>query len=130
VDLHGSADGKPPKSGRDDAPTCRCPSAVARNGKGRVGDLPRGSLELGERPGDSGEVAAVVGLGGACSDVGEEERGVVSGAGCSEQRCPFIGAGGGHQAMIMVDIGGETSGGVNGDLSAVKLRFRGVMAMV
>jgi hypothetical protein len=61
VDLHGSADGKPPKSGRDDAPTCRCPSAVARNGKGRVANLPRGSLELGERPGDSGEVAAVVG---------------------------------------------------------------------
>jgi hypothetical protein len=61
VDLHGSGDGKPPKSGRDDAPTCRCPSAVARNGKGRVANLPRGSLELGERPGDSGEVAAVVG---------------------------------------------------------------------
>jgi hypothetical protein len=29
-------------------------------------------------------------------------------------RCPFIGAGGGRRATIMVDIGGETGGDVNG----------------
>jgi hypothetical protein len=41
------------------------------------------------------------------------------------QRCPFIGAGGGRGAMIMAGIKGETSGGVNGDLSTLKLQFNG-----
>jgi hypothetical protein len=45
-------------------------------------------------------------------------------------RCPFIGAGGGCRATILVGIGGETGGGVNGDLSALKLRFKGVMVVV
>jgi hypothetical protein len=37
------------------------------------------------------------------------------------QRCPFIGARGGRRVMIMAGIGGEMGGGVNGDLSALKL---------
>jgi hypothetical protein len=32
--------------------------------------------------------------------------------------------------MIMVGIEGETGGGVNGDLSALKLRVRGVTAAI
>jgi hypothetical protein len=37
------------------------------------------------------------------------------------QRCPFIWAEGGCRAMIMAGIEGETGGGVNGDLSDLKL---------
>jgi hypothetical protein len=40
-------------------------------------------------------------------------------------RCPFIGVGGGRQATLVAGIRGEMGGGVNGDLSALKLRFRG-----
>jgi hypothetical protein len=102
----------------------RCSPWAARKGKGGVGDSPRGSPELGERR--SGRVTRVKwrrwwSSTGACSDVGEEERGAVSGAGCSGWRCPFIGAGGGRGVTILADIVGETSGVVNGNLSALKL---------
>jgi hypothetical protein len=40
------------------------------------------------------------------------------------QRCPFIRAGEGHQVTIMAGIRGEMGGGMNGDLSALKLRFK------
>jgi hypothetical protein len=40
-------------------------------------------------------------------------------------RFPFIEARGGCRATIMAVIGGETGGGVNGDLSVVKLQFNG-----
>jgi hypothetical protein len=47
------------------------------------------------------------------------------------QRCPFIGTEGGCRVTILASIEGETGGGVNGDLSASKLRFKlGVMAVV
>jgi hypothetical protein len=39
----------------------------------------------------------------------------------SGRRCPFRGGGGGRRATIMAGIGGEMGGGVNGDLSALKL---------
>jgi hypothetical protein len=41
------------------------------------------------------------------------------------RRCPFIGAWGGRWVTIMAGIRGETVGGVNDDLSALKLRFKG-----
>jgi hypothetical protein len=92
VDLHGGADGKPPESGRDGALACWCSSAAPGKGKGGVGDPPRGSLELEERW--SGRETRVKwrrwwGTTGACSDVGEEERGAVSGAGCFRAEVPF-----------------------------------------
>jgi hypothetical protein len=62
---------------------------------------------------------------GACSDVIEEERGVVSGSGCSGAEVPFYRGRGGRQTTIMAVIGGETGGDMNGDLSALKLRFKG-----
>jgi hypothetical protein len=40
-------------------------------------------------------------------------------------RCPFIGAGEGRQAMIVAGIEGQMGGGMNGDLSSLKLRFKG-----
>jgi hypothetical protein len=92
VDPHSGADRRPLERGRDGAPACRCSPAVAGKGKGGVGDSPRGSLELGERR--SGWETRVNwrrwwGSAGACSDVGEEERGVVSAAGCSWVEVPF-----------------------------------------
>jgi hypothetical protein len=52
---------------------------------------------------------------GVCSGVGEEERGTVSGAGCSGAEVPLLqGPGEGAGATIMAGIGGETGGGVNG----------------
>jgi hypothetical protein len=53
--------------------------------------------------------------------VGEEERGAVSGAGCSGAEVPFYRGGGLRWATIMAGIRGEMGGGVNGDLSALKL---------
>jgi hypothetical protein len=89
-----------------------------------VGDSPWGSRELREQWSDRATRMKWRwwwGLAGACPDVGEEERGAVSGAGCSGAEVPFYKGWGGHRAMIMVVIGGETGGGVNGDLSALKL---------
>jgi hypothetical protein len=91
VDPHGGADGKSLVSGRDGAPACQCSPAMAGKGKGGVGDLPRGSPKLGEWR--SGRATRVKwrrwwGLSGACSNVGEE-RGAVSGLGCSGVEVPF-----------------------------------------
>jgi hypothetical protein len=74
------------------APACRCSPTAAGKGEGSVGDSPRGSPELGERW--SGQATRVKwrqwwGSVGACSTVGEEERRVVSGAGCSGVEVPF-----------------------------------------
>jgi hypothetical protein len=85
--------GKPLESGRDDALTCRCSPTAARKGKGGMGDSPRGSPELGERW--SGRATRVNwwrrrSSVGVCSDVGEEERGMVSGAGCSGAEVPLL----------------------------------------
>jgi hypothetical protein len=49
VDLHGGAERKPLKSGRDGAPACRSSLTAAGKGKGGMADSPRGSPELGER---------------------------------------------------------------------------------
>jgi hypothetical protein len=92
VDPHGGEDGKPPKSGRDGALACRCSPTVAGKGKGGMGDSPRGSPELRERR--IGRVTRVKwwrwwGSVGVSSNVGEEERGMVSGAGCSGAEVPF-----------------------------------------
>jgi hypothetical protein len=92
VDPHGGMDRKPSKSDRDGTPACQCSSPVVGKGKGGVGDSPRGSPELRERR--SGQATRAKwrrwwGLAGACSDVGEEERGAVSGAGCSGAEVPF-----------------------------------------
>jgi hypothetical protein len=88
VDPYGGADEKPLESSRDGTPACRCSLAETEKGKGGVGD----SLELGEWR--SSRATRVKwrwwwGLAGACFDVGEEERGVVSGAGCSGVEMPF-----------------------------------------
>jgi hypothetical protein len=92
VDPHGRADEKPLKSGWDGTPACWCSLAVAGKGKSCMGDSPRGSPELGEWR--SGRATRVKwwrwwGSVGVCSDVGEEERGMVSGAGCSMVEVPF-----------------------------------------
>jgi hypothetical protein len=92
VDLHGGAVGKPQESSQDGAPLCRCSPAAAGMGKGGVGDSPRGSPELVERR--SGRATRVMwwwwwASVGACYDVGEEERGAVSGGGCSVVEVPF-----------------------------------------
>jgi hypothetical protein len=66
-----------------------------------------------------------VGLGGGVFQCGRGERG---GEWCGMlrgRRCSFIGAVGGRRATIMASIGGETGGSVNGDLSALKFRFKG-----
>jgi hypothetical protein len=47
-----------------------------------------------------------------------------------ERRCSLIGAGGGHRATIMVGIRGEMGNDVNGDLSSLKLLFKGVTVVV
>jgi hypothetical protein len=60
-----------------------------------------------------------------CSNGGEEERGAVSGSGCSGAEVPFYRGRGGRRVTIMADIGGEMDGCVNGDFSALKLRFKG-----
>jgi hypothetical protein len=60
---------------------------------------------------------------GVCSDVGEEERGMVSGAGCSGWRFPFYR---GSERLSGGDNGrhrGRNGRRCEGDLSAVKLRF-------
>jgi hypothetical protein len=92
VDPHGGTDGKSLESGRDSAPACRCSPVAAGKGKGSMGDSPRGSPKL--RKQRSGRATTVKwrrwwGSAGACSNVGEEERGVVSGAGCSGAEVPF-----------------------------------------
>jgi hypothetical protein len=117
--------GKPPESGREGAPACQCSPTAAGKGKGGMGDSPRGSPELGER--QSGWVTRVnwwqrrSSVGGVflCGRGGEgdgEWCGVLRGGGS-----PFMGAWGGCRAAIMADIEGETSSGLKGDLSAVKL---------
>jgi hypothetical protein len=66
-------------------------AGVCREGEGRCGGLTTGltgAQGVTERPGDSGEVVAVVGLGGMCSDLGEG-RGAMSGAGCYRPEVPF-----------------------------------------
>jgi hypothetical protein len=129
VDPHGGADGKPPESGRDGALACRCSPTAAGKGKGGMGDSPRGSPELGERW--SGRVTRVKwwrqwsSVQGVfqCGRGGERDGewcGMLRGGGS-----PFIGTRGGCRPAIMVGIGGETGGGVKGDLSAVMLRFNG-----
>jgi hypothetical protein len=72
VDPHGSADGEPPESGQDGALACHRAHRSSGSG-GAVGVKWRqwwGSVR-------------------ACSNVGEEERGAVSGAGCSRAEVPF-----------------------------------------
>jgi hypothetical protein len=85
--------GKPPESDRDSAPACRCSPTATGKGKGGMGDSPRGSPELEERR--SGRATRVKwwwcrSSVGVCSDVGEEERGTVSGAGCSRAEVPLL----------------------------------------
>jgi hypothetical protein len=85
-----------------------------------LADNGRASPELGERR--SSRATRVKwwqwwGSAGACSDVGEEERGAVSGVGCSGVEVPFYSG----RVMIMAVIGGEMGGNVNGDLSVLKL---------
>jgi hypothetical protein len=92
VHPHGGAEGKPLESGWDGALACQCSPAAAGEGRGSVGDSPWGSLELGER--QSCRATQVKwqrwwGSMGVCSDVGEEERGAVIGAGCSRAEVPF-----------------------------------------
>jgi hypothetical protein len=41
------------------------------------------------------------------------------------QRCPFIGARGWRRLMTIAGISGETGGSVNGELSSLKLQFKG-----
>jgi hypothetical protein len=76
VDPHGGADGKPPESGRDGALACRCSPTVA--GKLQSGWATRVKWWR--------QWSSV----GVCSDVGEEERGTVSGAGCSRAEVPLL----------------------------------------
>jgi hypothetical protein len=92
VDPHSGVNRKPPESGRYGAPACPCSPAVAGKEKGGVGDSPRGSPELGERR--NGRATRVKwqrswGSTRARSDVGEEDRGAVSGAGFSGAEVPF-----------------------------------------
>jgi hypothetical protein len=93
VDPHGRADRKPPESGRDGASACRCSPTTAGKGNGGMGDSPRGSPELGERR--SGQATRVKwwrrwSSVRVCSDVGEEDRGMVSGVGCSGAEVPLL----------------------------------------
>jgi hypothetical protein len=85
--------GKPPENGWDGAPSCRCSPTPAGKGKGGLGDSPRGSPELGEHW--SGRATRVKwwqrrSSVGVCSDVGEEERGMVSGEECSGAEVPLL----------------------------------------
>jgi hypothetical protein len=85
--------GKLPESGRDGAPACRCSPTAAGKGKGGMGTH-HGVHRSSGSGGVAGRLGSIGGGGGArwgvCSDVGEEERGMVSGAGCSGAEVPLL----------------------------------------
>jgi hypothetical protein len=92
--LHGGADGETTGERLGRRSGLPVLTDGGWEGKGGMGDAPRGSPELGERW--SGQATRVnwwrwqSSVGGGCSDVGEEERGMVSGVDCSKAEVPHL----------------------------------------